>query len=71
MSKKKDDDSKDIVTKKIIKMYQNYGIDVADMSDEEFNRIKESYTNPKTKSNIDTDLKKSEQFIEIYKEDII
>jgi hypothetical protein len=50
----------DVLTKKIIKMYKNYGLDVSNMSDEEISRIREKYE--KMGSNIDNDLKKSEKY---------
>lgn len=68
---KKNGEKKDDITKKIIKIYQNYGIDIADMSDEEFDRIKKSYINPENELNLDVDLEKSEKYIEKFKEDII
>lgn len=71
MLSKKNGEKKDGVTKKIIKIYQNYGIDISDMSDEEFERIKKSYTNPKSELDLDSDLEKSEKYIERFREDII
>lgn len=50
----------DALTKKIIKMYKNYGLDVSNMSDEEVSRIREKYD--KMGTNIDEDLKKSEKY---------
>jgi hypothetical protein len=60
---------KDPVTKKIVKMYKNYGLDVNSMSDEEFNRMREMYQ--KQKADIDEDLEKSEVYSEEFSEKII
>lgn len=63
------DKQPDSVTKKIMKIYKNYGLDINPMSDEEFARMKELYR--QKKENIDEDLKKSEKFYKEYSEDII
>ena len=60
---------KDALTKKIEKMYQNYGIDTSSMSDEEFERMKEQYL-IKGKD-INSDLKESEKFKERFVNDIV
>jgi len=60
---------KDSISKKLEKMYQNYGINTSDMSDDEFDRIKESYL--KEGKDLDDDLKKSEQFKERFENDIV
>lgn len=69
MSKKNKVQKKDILSRKIEKIYHNYGIDTSDMTEEEFDRIKVEYLFGK--SNIDKDLKESEKFKNIFKEDIV
>ena len=51
--------------KKSIKdLYNNYGIDVSDMSDDEFGRLIKQYLNGE--SNIDRDLEESKQYADKY-----
>lgn len=50
----------DILIKKIIKMYKNYGLDVSNMSDEELSRIKKAYIDGDL--SIDKDLRSSEKY---------
>jgi len=57
------------LAKKIESMYQNYGIDTSNMSDEEFDRICDLYR--RQKEDIDADLKKSEEFKERFEDDIV
>lgn len=59
----------DILTKKILKMYKNYGLDVSNMSDEEISRIREKYE--KVGSSIDKDLKESERFSDKFSDNIL
>jgi hypothetical protein len=59
----------DTLTKKILKLYKNYGLDVSSISDEEIERIKPSYK--KKGNNIDSDLKKSEDYIDEFAGNII
>jgi len=60
---------KDSITKKIQKMYSNYGMDTSGMSDDEFQRIREMYLS--LKKDIDSDLKNSEKFKDVFSEDIL
>lgn len=69
MEKEPQEKKMDSITKKIIKIYQNYGLDISDMSVEEFDRMKEMYQ--QKKSDIDADLKQSEKFINDFSEDIL
>lgn len=55
--------------KKIKKMYENYGINTADMSEQELDRLYKSYK--KLGGDIDKDLKDSERFSSVFEEDII
>ena len=57
--KKAQDEPKDHIVEKIKEMYTNYGIDISNMSDEEFLRLKEEY-NSKPGS-LDRDLKESQK----------
>ena len=60
---------KDSLTKKIEKMYHNYGIDTSNMSDEEFERMREQYLDKG--KDIDADLRESERFKERFADDIV
>jgi hypothetical protein len=60
---------KDALSKKIEKMYQNYGLDTSNMTDDEFERMKSQYIN--NGKNIDVDLKESEKFKERFANDIV
>ena len=53
ISKKKEEQ----VKKKIFKIYENYGIDIEDITDEEVKRLTEYYS--KNLKKLDLDLKKS------------
>jgi hypothetical protein len=57
------------IVKKIVKMYENYGIDISDMAEEEFERIKNLYT--ETGADLDADLKKSAKYKDIFADDIM
>lgn len=67
--KKKNQPEKDAITKKIEKLYQNYGIDVSEMDDEEFERLRSSYRN--RGKDIDKDLESSEKFKDRFIDDIV
>ena len=55
--------------KKIEQLYQNYGIDTSNMTDEEFERLDEMYS--KFGRNLDADLRESEKHKDKYSEDVI
>lgn len=55
--------------KKIKKIYENYGINTNDMSEDELNRLYRQYVS--TGKNLDEDLKESEKFSSVFEEDII
>jgi hypothetical protein len=55
--------------KKIRKMYQNYGLNTANMSEDELDRLYQSYK--ATGKDLDKDLKDSEKFLSVFGEDII
>ncbi len=59
----------DSVTKKIIEIYKNYGLDTSNMSEEEFERIKELYL--VMNADVDGDLIKSKKFTTIFSDDIL
>ena len=63
------DSKPDTLTRKIMKLYKNYGLDVSNMSDEEIIRIKEEYK--KQNSNIDKDLKESEKYSDRFVDNIL
>lgn len=65
-SKKKE---KDALTKKIEKLFQNYGLDTTNMSDDEFERLKRFYK--KNRKNIEQDLQTSEQYKDKFSDDIV
>jgi hypothetical protein len=60
---------KESIFKKIEKMYENYGMDISNMSEEEFDRLIEMYSGPN--HDIDVDLKKSEKFKNVFSDDVI
>lgn len=60
---------KDAFLKKLEKMYHNYGIDTSNMAEDEFDRLRELYSQ-KGKS-IDDDLLASEKYIERFEGDIL
>jgi len=66
----KKNEPKDDVVEKIKEMYMNYGIDISDMSDEEFLRIKDKYTR-RPEGSLDSDLKESRKYILTFSEEII
>tara|TARA_R110000824_G_scaffold59797_1_gene160287 strand:+ start:41 stop:271 length:231 start_codon:yes stop_codon:yes gene_type:complete len=67
---KKNKDVKDELIEKIKEMYSNYGIDISNMSDDEFERIKEQYLK-RQDSSIDKDLKRSKKYIPDFCDKII
>lgn len=58
----------DSLTKKIIRLYKNYGLNIANMSEDELLRIKKKYLKS---GKIDDDLKLSEKYIDKFSEDIL
>jgi hypothetical protein len=71
MAKRKEKkEETDPVIRKITKMYENYGMDISNMSEEEFERIKQLYRNT-NKADLDADLKKSEKFKDRFADDIM
>jgi len=60
---------RDNLSKKIEKMYRNYGIDTSDMTEDEFSRMKKLYLDGG--KSIDKDLKDSEQYKERFADDIV
>lgn len=67
--KKKSVTEKDAVIKKLEKMYQNYGIDISEMDEEEFERLRHSYQ--ERSQDLEQDLEKSEQFKDRFVDDIV
>jgi hypothetical protein len=59
----------DAEIKKLKRMYENYGINTSDMSEEEFERLHKKYKN--SGKNLDEDLKASEKYYKVYDDDII
>ena len=57
------------IYEKIKQLYHNYGIDTANMNDEEFDRLIESYSS--RSEDLDADLLKSERYSEKFSEDLI
>jgi hypothetical protein len=66
---KKKKTGRDAFVKKIEKLYQNYGIDISEMDEDELERLRNSYEHPG--KDIDQDLKKSEQFKDKFIDDIV
>lgn len=66
---KKGQKEKDDLTRKIERLYQNYGIDTSNMEEDELDRLKSSYK--KKAKSIDEDLKKSEIHKDKYTDDIV
>jgi hypothetical protein len=69
-AKSKKSNPEDAIIKKIKQLYSNYGIDISDMSDDEFSRIKDQYLEKKVGA-LDDDLKASEKYIPDFAEKII
>lgn len=65
--KKKKNFEKDEIIRKLEKMYQNYGIDTSNMDEEEWERLKKQYQ----KKDLDSDLKKSEEYKDKFLDDIV
>jgi len=59
----------DKTTKKLIKIYQNYGIDISGMSDDEFERMRKLYE--LKGSDIDKDLNESKKYTDKFSDDIL
>ena len=57
------------VDKKIVELYNNYGIDVSEMAEDELERIIQAYK--LEKRSIDDDIKDSKQYIEKFEDDIL
>lgn len=55
--------------RKIKKIYENYGINTTDMSEEELDRLYQQYMS--SGKSLDDDLKESEKFSSLFEEDII
>lgn len=69
MQKPKKDPKQETYIKKIKKMYQNYGINTANMAEDELDRLYEKYRDePKA---LEKDLKDSEKFSIVFADDII
>lgn len=69
MKKKKKVTKYDLEIRKIKKIYQNYGINTDDMSEEELDRLYHDYR--KGKSNLESDIKDSEKYSSTFTEDDI
>jgi hypothetical protein len=69
MFKKGRKEETDPVIKKLIKMYGNYGMDISNMSEDEFERLKNLYLHPS--KNLDSDLKESEKHKDRFVDDIM
>lgn len=69
LKKKKSAPEKDALIKKLEKMYQNYGIDISEMDEEEFERLRQSYR--ERPQELEHDLEKSEQFKDRFVDDIV
>lgn len=50
---------KDALSKKLEKLYRNYGIDISEIEEDELERLKEAYSSGK--NSIENDLRDSEQ----------
>lgn len=66
---KKKNTKHDAMIKKIKKMYENYGINTSDMGEDEFDRLCKKYL--KKENSLQDDLKASEQYSDVYDDDII
>ena len=55
---KRNSEPEDATVKKIKEIYSNYGVDILDMTEDEFLRLKEQYAQ-KAKGSLKEDLKKS------------
>lgn len=66
---RKNSPERDTLSRKIEKMYQNYGLDTSNMSEDEFDRMKQSYLDDL--GDIDSDLRASEQHKERFANDIV
>lgn len=69
MRKKQASDKKDSLTRKIEKLYRNYGISTENIADDELERLKDMYK--RKGQSIDKDLKESEKYKERFEDDTI
>jgi hypothetical protein len=60
---------KDDLTKKIEKIYLNYGIDISDIDEDELERLKQKYA--QNKKQLEQDLKESEKHKDSFVDDVI
>jgi len=67
--KKKLKEEKDALRKKLEKIYKNYGLDTSNMTDDEFERMKEFYG--QNGKDIDEDLKESEKYKDRFVDNIV
>jgi hypothetical protein len=65
----KNKDDTDSLKKKLEKIYKNYGLDTSNMSDDEFERMREFYC--QNGKDIDEDLKESERHKDRFVDDIV
>jgi hypothetical protein len=70
MKKKNSDEPKDPIIEMLKEMYTNYGIDISNMSEDEFARLKAKYAQ-KPPGSLRADLEASKQYLPIFEEDII
>lgn len=63
------EEKKEPLVRKILKLYENYGLDISDMDEDELNRLVELYKSGV--SNIDKDLKKSSKHAGKFENDIL
>jgi hypothetical protein len=56
-------------SKKLERLYENYGIDTSSMEDDEFERLGKAYIS--SGKNIDDDLKESEKYRGKFSDDIV
>nr|BDD46174.1 hypothetical protein 11 [bacterium] len=70
MSHGKVEEPEDQVIQKIKKLYSNYGIDISDMTEEEFFRIRAKYLQ-RPDGDLDRDLEESQKHIATFHDRII
>lgn len=56
----------EVYVKKIRKLYENYGINTSDMSDDELDRLYHQYK--EKKGELEKDLKESEKWAKVFKD---
>lgn len=59
----------DPIVKKIIKIYENYGMDISNMSEEEFERLRSKYVG--NKAQLNQDVKNSEKYRGKFTDDVL